>query len=412
MPKTPAVPRLTLHKSSGQARVRFQGRDHYLGRYGEPETNERYARLIAELAVQQQQSRATSTPAGPLGPQDDLTVSEMILVFLSFAETYYGKDSREPVGLSQALRPVNSLYGRSPVKEFGPKSLKAVRQHMIDVEKLCRSEINRRIGRIKRAFKWAVSEELISPTILHGLNAVTGLRRGRSEAREAPPVRPADVAHIQSTIPFLPPPVAAICQLQLLTGMRPSEVLQMRSGEIDRTGAVWVYSPKRHKTQHLGFEKQVPLGPQAQAVLAPFLDREATAYCFTPAESEAWRNEQRALHRKPDRKTKIYPCELKARVKRKAERKAAPKKRELQPCYTVCSYRRCIDYGISKARKAGHTLDNWFPYQIRHTHGTEVRRRFGLEAAQVALGHASADVTQVYAERNLKLAIQVASEIG
>jgi site-specific recombinase XerC len=41
-----------------------------------------------------------------------------------------------------------------------------------------------------------------------------------------------------------------------------------------------------------------------------------------------------------------------------------------------------------------------------------IRREFGLEAAQVLLGHAKADVTQVYAERDLTLAKQVAAKIG
>ena len=57
-------------------------------------------------------------------------------------------------------------------------------------------------------------------------------------------------------------------------------------------------------------------------------------------------------------------------------------------------------------------VPHWHPNQLRHTHGTEVRRRFGLEAAQVALGHERADVTQVYAERNLDLAVKVAAEVG
>ena len=35
---------------------------------------------------------------------------------------------------------------------------------------------NRRIGRIKRAFKWAVAEELIPPSVFHGLQAVAGCR--------------------------------------------------------------------------------------------------------------------------------------------------------------------------------------------------------------------------------------------
>ena len=43
---------------------------------------------------------------------------------------------------------------------------------------------------------------------------------------------------------------------------------------------------------------------------------------------------------------------------------------------------------------------------------TAIRSRFGLEAAQVALGHAQADVTQVYAERDAKLARNVMKQIG
>ena len=44
-------------------------------------------------------------------------------------------------------------------------------------------------------------------------------------------------------------------------------------------------------------------------------------------------------------------------------------------------------------------LPHWHPHQLRHTHATEVRRRFGLEAAQVGVGHSQARVTEVYAER-------------
>jgi site-specific recombinase XerC len=49
----------------------------------------------------------------------------------------------------------------------------------------------------------------------------------------------------------------------------------------------------------------------------------------------------------------------------------------------------------------------WHPNQLRHTVATEVRARFGLVAAQAVLGHAKADVTQVYAERDLTRAAEV-----
>ena len=41
-----------------------------------------------------------------------------------------------------------------------------------------------------------------------------------------------------------------------------------------------------------------------------------------------------------------------------------------------------------------------------------MRRQFGLEAAQVALGHSGAQITEVYAERDLALAAKVAKQIG
>lgn len=57
-------------------------------------------------------------------------------------------------------------------------------------------------------------------------------------------------------------------------------------------------------------------------------------------------------------------------------------------------------------------MPHWHPNQLRHAHATAVRRQCGLEGAQVALGHERADVTQVYAERNSSLAIEIAAEIG
>ena len=42
----------------------------------------------------------------------------------------------------------------------------------------------------------------------------------------------------------------------------------------------------------------------------------------------------------------------------------------------------------------------------------KVRKERGVEAAQVVLDHATADITHVYAERDLTLAAEVAAKIG
>ena len=55
---------------------------------------------------------------------------------------------------------------------------------------------------------------------------------------------------------------------------------------------------------------------------------------------------------------------------------------------------------------------HWHPHQLRHSYATRVRKEFGLEAAQILLGHTKADVTQIYAERDMGRAATVAAKIG
>ena len=66
----------------------------------------------------------------------------------------------------------------------------------------------------------------------------------------------------------------------------------------------------------------------------------------------------------------------------------------------------------NRGRNGDDPLPKWSPNQLRHSAATEIRRQFGLETAQVALGHAAADITQVYAERDLVLAVEVMRKIG
>jgi site-specific recombinase XerC len=54
----------------------------------------------------------------------------------------------------------------------------------------------------------------------------------------------------------------------------------------------------------------------------------------------------------------------------------------------------------------------WSPNQLRHARATELRRNYGLEAAQTVLGHREADVTQLYAERDFELAKQIMQAVG
>ena len=159
------------------------------------------------------------------GPAPSLLISPSTswpLEYLKFADGYYlknGKPTKEPENIGFAIRPLSQLYGHTLAAEFGPIRLKAVRQAMIDAN-LCRNEINKRIGKLVRMFKWAASEELIPGSVFHALQAVTGLRRGRSGVRESPPVKPVPIEFVEAIRPHVSRQVWAMIQLQLLTGAR------------------------------------------------------------------------------------------------------------------------------------------------------------------------------------------------
>ena len=396
------VPAYRLHKPSGQARVIVGGEHIYLGRYGSAESREKYARIIAESTTGQVGVKPTNNG----GDLPKLSINELILTYWRFAETYYSKDgepTKELACMREALRPLRTLYGNTPAAEFGPKGLKAVRQYMVS-QSLSRGLINRRVGRIKRVFKWAVAEELIPPSVHHALQAVTGLRYGRTNAREAEPVKPVADKWVDAVLPYVSPQVSTMIQVQRFTGVRPCELVIMRPCDIDMTNEIWIYEPYDHKNKWRGHDRKIPLGPRAQALLRPFLNREPTAYIFSPREAEQWRHSQRRKRRH----SPLTPSQARRKPK------PAPK-RPRNNRYTPSSYRGAIIYGIKKANKhrnGQQPVPHWFPLQIRHSRGTEVRRKYGLDAAQVALGHARADVTEVYAEKNMELAVKVAREMG
>lgn len=409
------APKYRHYRPKDLAVVRLNGKDIYLGKHDSPESWEKYYRLVAEWL-----SAGRPAPKSPIPAEarqsvpPSISVNEMLLSYWQHVTAYYrdgDRPSKEVSCLKYALRPLKSLYGTTPAKDFGPKSLKAVRQHMIGQD-ICRNQINARVYRIRRAFRWAVSEELIPASVYESLRTVTGLQRGRSAARESDPVKPVPLEHVQAVLPFVSPQISAMIRLQLVTGMRAGEVVIMRPGDIEKAGDTWIYRPSDHKTQYLGVEKLVPLGPQAQDLLRGFLDRPDDAFMFSPAESAGWRSEQRVEHRDPNRKTPIYPSELRARERRKQAKKQETPKRPLRDRYDVDSYRRAVTYGIEKAARNGVEVPHWHPHQLRHTRATEIRKQYGIEGAQVALGHQSADVTQIYAERNLALAMRIARETG
>lgn len=401
------TPKYRKHKASGQAFVELNGKRHYLGPWGTKASKLEYDRRIAEWLV------AGRNPT--LEAPAQLTVATLCARYLKFATKYHRKDGKctgEVPVIKAMIKFVVPLYGRKPCTEFGPLALKAVRHKMIEAG-ISRTYANSQTARIKRMFKWAASEQLLPIEVFQSLATVDGLRRGKTEARESKPILPVADELVDATLPHMTPVVADMVRLQRLTGMRPAEVCIVRPCDIDRTGPVWVYRPESHKTEHHGRDRTIFIGPKAQAILLRYLARDAQAYCFRPCDSE----EKRRAIVHSERKTPLS-CGNRPGTNKSRKPRKSPGER-----YDSRSYWRAIKYATNKAFPApegakGKELADWkaahrwAPNQLRHSAATEIRREFGLEAAQVILGHSRADVTQIYAARDINLGVEVARLIG
>lgn len=419
-----ALPRYRKHRKSGQAIVTLSGRDYYLGPHGTKASHHEYDRLIAEwlAAVRRPLRDQDGTTGAP-------TVVELFAAYRTHAERYYRKNGRitnEVTAILSAANIASSLYGRELTEDFGPLKLEAIQQAMIRAN-WTRKHINKQTGRIVRMFSWGVTKEMVSAEVVNKLREVPGLHKGRSDARESAPVMPVDDSVVNATLEHLPQIVADMVRLQRLTGCRPEEVCMVRPCDVDRSGDIWTYCPESHKTEHHDKRRIICIGPKGKKILRPYLLRNATDYCFSPEESERRRRD--SMH--ASRKTPLS-CGNRPGTNRKPKR-ARPAGHK----YTTESYRRAIyracelafDMPTALRKKVPNETPAqratrlqlarqwrekhcWASNQLRHSAATEIRKRFGLEAAQVTLGHAAADVTQIYAERDLEKAIQVMKLIG
>jgi integrase len=395
------------YRPKNLAVVRIDGKDHYLGPYGSEASYERYHRLIAEWLARSASGVVPASAGLPAPPA--LTISELIWRYWQFVRAYYRKND-EPTSeqhcIRSALRPLRRLFGRTTASEFGPKSLKIVREDMV-ASGLCRTTINKYVHRIKRLFAWGVEQELIDVRIYQALATVRGLAKGRTAAAERPPVRPVTPEQINATLPHVSPVLRAMIRFQRLTGCRPTEACLLRPCDVDLSGQVWCYRPASHKTEHHGMERWIFIGTAAQQVLQPFLDRAADAFCFSPQGAHGkWLRQSSASRRPGNRYTSASyrraiarGCEIAFDM---------PKELRVIPKNVSVDERARLEAEAASWRQE-HC---WAPNQLRHLRGTEIRGQFGLEAAQVVLGHARADVSQLYAERNVALAKEIARQSG
>lgn len=384
---------------------------------------------VAEEVARHLYQRATLEAGGVQGDFDG-TVSDLAHRFMEHARTYYidphtGEPSREVLNIKYSAALLTGEYALLRVDDFGPARFKALRERMVrtvtvpqndgragtmvlDSEddfrpevmrrKYSRGCINQRMGHIKRIFAWGVEEELVPGSVHHALLAVRILAKGRTLAREGRTIEPVDEKVVRTTMKYASPTLRTMLALQLLTGARPGEICIMRAVDLDRRDPTcWWYRPFRHKCERWGHERTIPILPEAQRLVEPYLTKKIDAYLFSP---KVARQERYAAMRTGA-----------GSPSQQDRRKDNPQKKP-GDFYDRNAYYRAIQYAIRKGRKAGELIPNWHPNQIRHTVATLIEEAAGADAARALLGHRTIRTTQIYVKQDAKRAVKGAQHLG
>jgi integrase len=304
---------------------------------------------------------------------------------------------------------LSRMFGELPLSEFGADQLEALRDRLIGDGRVT-PQINKRLSHSRQFYRWCLGRNLMPSTV----NVWLVLEQMRQRARAVSPgeygakpgkiVTPADPAAFNKALTVMSPVAKAVAQLLRLTGARPSEILNARPCELNRSGDVWTLTPTWHKTAKKSKRPRVIyLGDQAKAVLSPWLLGCAPEeFIFTSAKSESKRLRERTMTRQTPR----WPSHMVRNNSKRVgtKRRRSPSDSPFNPHALYVAIKRAC-------RMAG--VRPFSPYSLRHLRATELRESHGLEVARAVLGHSFASMSDHYSRLgDAALASKAAAEVG
>ncbi len=345
----------------------------YLGVYGTQASRRKYKDELRKWEAVQDRPEIRVDPG--------CTITELIAAFLKDARPRYqieGEATGSMRRFASAFAPLEP-YSGGPADEFRGNDLRTVRQKWIDAG-MAQSTIASYVGTIRQLFRWGVEREIVDPATVVSLASV----RSEGEGRETEPVGPVLWEQVERTLPKLSAPFQAMVRAQWLIACRPGEICRMCGRYIDQTGrvmlgrralqlpaGVWVWQPRRYKTQKKVKHLTYLIGPKAQAILQPWLREDPDEYLFQPIQAR-------------QRKRQWIPPVITGKI------------------YRDTVVRACLAAGVPP----------WTPNQLRHAALTRYDAAAGIEAASTIVGHATLDATMIYVEKNLTKAAELVKQMG
>lgn len=325
---------------------------------------------------------------------------------------YVRKDGTLSTHISQVESSLNAMiraFGDLPVDAVGSPELTKIVEAMpkhkmrrMGGPLLTYGTVNARLKIIKQMYRWARARGLVDRNTAVDISLTEPLKKNSGLADKPRDVKPVSEMILDFTLAHCPPTVKDMINLQLVTGMRSGEMVQMRPCDIDVSDKTcWVYVPRTHKTERHGKDRNIYIGARGQEILQPYLNKRGlTDSIFLPADAHRERLE---MNGKPN----VMAYQM-SRSRFKPGR-AYDKDTYRNAVQRACD--RAFDADGMKRAKRNYS-HRWWPHQLRHNFATMVRMEAGVEAASALLGHSSLSTTEIYAEKSAKLGKDTIRRVG
>ena len=170
-------------------------------------------------------------------PLHTVPLRELVEAYLTKRRRPVGKSDKG--NIKKAFAFLAELFPNADTATFDGEALEdfqcfLIRKKNLKGEPYCRKYLNKLIGFVRDVFKWGATKKLVSYARANELKLVPAIQYGKA-LHENPDREDASLEAITATIKHIKEQqIVDMLILQMLTGMRPSGLCNLKAGEIKR----------------------------------------------------------------------------------------------------------------------------------------------------------------------------------
>ncbi|MBQ2622278.1 MAG: tyrosine-type recombinase/integrase [Thermoguttaceae bacterium] len=382
-------------------------RVYSLGRWGSLEAEQNYVKLVQQFYAGNPQ---------PDPPQSQHSSEQL---YTAYTQAFLcGVLNQDRLLEQYAIRYARERFAPFSLDDFSMAILVLYQKYLIEIAPLVRTDetgktykrqwSRRYVNSIMKAFKriltWGINNGLLSPVFRDSIRLFPGLTAASGcGLPERPPRSAARDCDVIATLPFLTPSIRDMVLIQRATCMRPSEVCNLKIGDIffQQDGTAIVDKAKNKIERH-GVRRHIAFAAaETEILLRHCVGRRSDEFVFTARQVML---EQWAVQRQK-RKTPLTPSQRK-----RDEERASRRLLQYNDFITVDLYDRTVRRAVLKAIATNPNIQSWSPYQLRHAAYSALSAKYGIDIASKVAGHLSPNLARIYDHSAAEVSQRIAAE--